>query len=69
MPTTLLTVALVLIGLLALGFAILVVSSMRHDPSNPRRCPHSYYFELSMVVVRPVDPVYHLVQYRTSTPR
>lgn len=49
-------------GLLALGFVI-VISSLSYDESNPRDRPNSYYSFESVVIDRPVAEVFRFVQH------
>ncbi len=56
-------VGLFLVGVLAVGFGILVISSMSYDESDPRDRPNSYYSVVSAEVDRPVADVFRFVQY------
>lgn len=55
--------ALAVVGLLGLGFAFLVISSLAYDESDPRDRPNSYYSVEFVVIDRPVADVFRLVQH------
>lgn len=64
MTRKILLTASALVGLAALGFAALVVASLRYDRSNPRDRPNAYLYESNVVVDAPVEEAYHFFQYR-----
>lgn len=51
-------------GLLTIIFAVLVVSSISFDESNPRDRANSYYIKNSVEIDRSVSEVFHFIQYR-----
>ena len=51
------------IGIFIIIFISLVVSSILYDKSDPRARPNSYYSVESVIIERPLDEVFHFIQY------